>query len=201
MSKDEIKTRSISAHYSTRTGLVECPKTGRGFEVKGQIKRLFEFEHEQPVCIGILCHGIEALSTSYWELCHPGDYLHHRLPRTTIVLLFKEEESRLKQSEFWDKVVKMTWPKYVSKKVVYRICPLLLECLIARIRLPNDMSLNLAPPALQVNVELVMERLKEGYFARCGNPVLRRARNEYEREGSRADETRTELVKAERGLG
>ena len=63
------------------------------------------------------------------------------------------------------------------------------------------MSFNLAPPALQVDVEILMERPKEEYFARCGNLVLRRARNEYDREGSRADKTRTELVKAERGLG
>ena len=132
MSKKELKTRSISAQYSGKTGLVECPNTGRGFELKGQIKQLFEFGHEQPACIGILCHGVEALSTSYWELCHLGDYLHHRLSRTTILLLFKEAEGRLQRSEFWEKIVKLTWIKYVSNKVVYRICPLLLECLIAR---------------------------------------------------------------------
>ena len=184
MSKKEIKTKSISVHYSGKFGLVECPRTGRGFELKSHFKQLFEFGDEQPACIAILCHGIEAISTSYWELCLLGDYLHYKLPRTTILLLFKEEEGRLKRSELWEKAVKLTWTKYLSNKVVYRICPLLLECLIARIRLPNDMSLNLAPPGLKVNVDLVMERLQKGFFARCRDPVLRKGRNEFDREGS-----------------
>ena len=133
---------------------------------------------ENPACTYIYIHAYSSLSAS----------------RKHTVL-------RIERSEFWDRTVKMTWPKHVRNQVVYRIWPLLLECLIARIRLPNDMSLNLAPPALQINVELVMKRLKAGYLARCGNPILRRGRNEYDEEGSRAGETRTELVKAERGLG
>ena len=88
MSKDEIKTGCVSAHYTVRTGMIECPKAGWGFDIKCQ-----------PVCIGILCHRIETLTASYWELCHLGDYLYYRLSQTTIVLLFKEDESRLKRSE------------------------------------------------------------------------------------------------------
>lgn len=77
---------------------------------------------------------------------------------------------------------------YVSNHKRYRLCSILPESLVAAIRVANDMSINLCPPALRANVALILERMKTAFFTRCRDPVLVRERNEIDRERLKAEE-------------